>query len=68
MCCFVASNGILFVVGSVHQGADHRNSSLFTILQDVKEPTYFSKREGDGVPGVVVWPCCVRVILRHICT
>ena len=34
-----------------------RNSSLFTVLRDVKEPTNCSKRVGHGVPGVVVWPC-----------
>ena len=32
-----------------------------TILRDVKEPTYCSKRVGHRVPGVVIWPCCVAL-------
>ena len=35
--------------------------SLFTILQDVKEPTHCWKRVGQGVPCVVVRPCCGRI-------
>ena len=40
-----------------------RNSSLFIILRDVKEPTHCSKRVGHGVPCVVVWPCCAHAVL-----
>ena len=34
---------------------------LITVLRDVKEPTHCSKRVGQGVPGVVVRPCCGRI-------
>ena len=35
--------------------ATSRNSSLLTILQDVKEPLDCSKRVGHGAPGPVLY-------------
>ena len=42
------------------------NSSMFTILRDIKEPPHYSKRVGHRVPGVVVWPCCGQIPLIGI--
>ena len=38
------------------------NTSMFTTLWDVKEPTHLSQRVGRGVPGVLVWSLCYFMI------
>ena len=38
------------------------NTSMFTTLCDVKEPTHLSQRVGRGVPGVLVWSLCYFMI------
>ena len=34
-----------------------------TLPPPVNEPTYYSQRVGDVVPGVVVWSLCVYILM-----